>query len=102
MSYNRLKFSWPPNQAQTTRPFRVRRPTSKGQETAHSNSHTAVAVVLLSIPFSLSGVLVNWYWWYQPRTWEVFWFSLHQTFATPIWGRCSVWHSYRYFHRLSS
>jgi len=68
----------------------VRRPTSKGQEKAYSNSHTAVAVVLLSIPFSLSGVLVNWYWWYQPRTWEVFWFSLHQTFATPIWALFSL------------
>ena len=62
----------------------MRRPAAEGQEQTDSNSHSAVAVVLLSIPFSLSGVLVNCYWWYQPRTREVFLFSLHQTFETPV------------------
>src|SRR5438132_12724744 len=51
-----------------------------------SRFRVAGLTVILSILFSLFGALANWYFWYQPRTWDVFWFSLTQTLENPLWA----------------
>ena len=55
-----------------------------------SRFRIASLTIIFSVPFSLLGALANWYFWYQPRTWEVFVFSLHQTLETPVWALFSL------------
>jgi len=55
-----------------------------------SRFRVAGLTVILSILFSLFGALANWYFWYQPRTWDVFWFSLQQTVENPLWALFSL------------
>ena len=55
-----------------------------------SRFRIASLTIIFSVPFSLLGALANWYFWYQPRTWEVFWFSLQQTLEIPLWALLSL------------
>ena len=61
-----------------------------GREPGVSRFRIAGLTVIFSVFFSLLGALANWYFWYQPRTWDVFLFSLQQTVGNPLWALFSL------------